>query len=407
MKNIFNVLKFTAYELLIKKSFLVTNIFMLILIVAATNIPNIIDYFDDDKLPRILIVDNEKVYGDYLSSLESMELEAEIEVIDKVISSEKLEDYIDEEKYELILSVNQDNQNIEFSYLTEEVYLGEFNFLEPILENAYTNIKISELDLTDEQALSISPVFSSEYTSLKENNLYNSANYAIAMFLSVALFYAIYFYAFSVSSSVTTEKTSKIVEILLTSTDSKSVIIGKILGIGLVGFTQIIFFILFGLGCTKIFMDSSIVSDILSNVNLSPLFILITLIYFVFGYLLYSFVFALTGATVNRVEDIQTANTPGSLLAVISFYLAIFTMTNPGGFLSNLAKYFPFSSPFIMPTNYINGSVGIIELLISIAILIVSVIIISFISIKVYRSAILNYGSKVDIKKYFKRVLKK
>ena len=407
MKNIFNVLKFTAYELLIKKSFLVTNIFMLILIVAATNIPNIIDFFDDDKLPRILIVDNEKVYGDYLSSLESMELEAEIEVIDKVISSEKLEDYIDEEKYELILSVNQDNQNIEFSYLTEEVYLGEFNFLEPILENAYTNIKISELDLTDEQALSISPVFSSEYTSLKENNLYNSANYAIAMFLSVALFYAIYFYAFSVSSSVTTEKTSKIVEILLTSTDSKSVIIGKILGIGLVGFTQIIFFILFGLGCTKIFMDSSIVSDILSNVNLSPLFILITLIYFVFGYLLYSFVFALTGATVNRVEDIQTANTPGSLLAVISFYLAIFTMTNPGGFLSNLAKYFPFSSPFIMPTNYINGSVGIIELLISIAILIVSVIIISFISIKVYRSAILNYGSKVDIKKYFKRVLKK
>ncbi len=117
--------------------------------------------------------------------------------------------------------------------------------------------------------------------------------------------------------------------------------------------------------------------------------------------------FALTGATVNRIEDIQSANAPVSIVAVLSFYLAFFTMTSAETILNKVAMFMPFSSPFIMPINYINGSATIIEVIVSIVILIISVLIISVISIKVYKSAILNFGSKNNVRKYLKNIFKK
>ncbi len=126
--------------------------------------------------------------------------------------------------------------------------------------------------------------------------------------------------------------------------------------------------------------------------------LVVTLIYFLLGYFTYALLYALTGSTVSKPEDIQSANTPVAILAVIGFYLAYFTMMNPTSELNAIASLFPLSSPFCMPFRVMSGLASYTDIAISIAILLVTIFIIARISIKIYSNAILNYGSKMSLK---------
>lgn len=125
---------------------------------------------------------------------------------------------------------------------------------------------------------------------------------------------------------------------------------------------------------------------------------IITIFYFILGYAEYSLLYALTGSTVSKPEDIQSANTPVAILAVIGFYLSYFTMMNPTSELNLFAAIFPVSSPFCMPFRIMMGLASGTEVAISIAVLIVTIFIIAKVAIKIYSNAILNYGTKMSLK---------
>ena len=136
--------------------------------------------------------------------------------------------------------------------------------------------------------------------------------------------------------------------------------------------------------------------------NITPYLGIMTAIYFILGYLSYALLYALTGSTVSKPEDIQSANTPVALLAVIGFYLSYFTMMNPTSDLNLFASLFPISSPFCMPFRIMMGLASTTDVVISIAILIVTIIIIARVAIKIYSNAILNYGTKMTFKDIIK-----
>ena len=136
--------------------------------------------------------------------------------------------------------------------------------------------------------------------------------------------------------------------------------------------------------------------------NITPYLGIMTAIYFILGYLAYALLYALTGSTVSKPEDIQSANTPVALLAVIGFYLSYFTMMNPTSDLNLFASLFPISSPFCMPFRIMMGLASIRDVALSIAILIVTIVVISHIAIKIYSNAILNYGTKMTFKDIIK-----
>ena len=127
-----------------------------------------------------------------------------------------------------------------------------------------------------------------------------------------------------------------------------------------------------------------------------------TAIYFILGYLAYALLYALTGSTVSKPEDIQSANSPVAILAVIGFYLSYFTMMNPTSKLNLFASLFPISSPFCMPFRIMMGLANSTDVIISIAILVVTIIVIAKVAIKIYSNAILNYGTKMNIKDIIK-----
>ena len=224
------------------------------------------------------------------------------------------------------------------------------------------------------------------------------------MISSFILFFAIYFYGYSVSTSVSSEKTSRVMETLVTSTTPTKIVVGKTIAMGIVGLVQLIGLILVAVISYKIFIpsDFDLISKFVGELNLNVPAILICFVYFILGYTVYAFLSAVTGATVSKAEDVQAASTPISLIAVISFYLAYFTSTMPNSTASKFASVFPFSSAFSMPGRILAGATSGTEIVISIIVLIITAVLLAIISIKVYSSAILHYGDRLKLKDLFK-----
>ncbi len=141
---------------------------------------------------------------------------------------------------------------------------------------------------------------------------------------------------------------------------------------------------------------------IFATSKITPTFAIVTVIYFILGYFEFALIYALTGSTVSKPEDIQSANSPVAILTVIGFYLAYFTMMNPTSELNTVAGMLPISSPFSMPFRVMMGISSIQEVLISLAILLVTIFIVGKVAIKIYSVAILNYGTKMKIKDILK-----
>ena len=230
----------------------------------------------------------------------------------------------------------------------------------------------------------------------------SSGNVFAIMLLSLVLFYAIYFCAYQVSSSITTEKTSKIMETLVTMTTPKTIVLGKTIGIGIVGLVQVAAIIVVSIISCNLFLESGLLSSIIDISKITPMLAIMVVIYFIFGYAIYSLLYALTGSTVSKPEDINSANGPVAILAVIGFYLSYFSMMNPTSQINIFASIFPFSAPFSMPFRVMMGTATMGQIALSLGIMVVSIVIIASISIKIYSSAILNYGTKMSIKDIFK-----
>ena len=146
------------------------------------------------------------------------------------------------------------------------------------------------------------------------------------------------------------------------------------------------------------FLDAEILNSILDMSSITVSLGIITVIYFILGYFEFSLLYALTGGAVSKPEDIQSANSPVAIISIIGFYLAYFTMTNPTSELNSIAGLLPISSPFCMPFRVMMGIASWTDVAISIAILLVTILIIARVAIKIYSNAILNYGAKMSLK---------
>ena len=403
MKDLFIVTKFTMKDMLQRKSFIITTIIFLIMIVVGFNIPNFMKMLNKDSdVNKIEIIDSGNVFEGTLESLKDLDTGYEIQILNE--DYEKIKEKIENKEIDSAIIVEKQDENIKIKYIVKSATMmsGVPENIISTLNTLYTNIQINKLGLTEEQLKSITPNF--EF-ALEQTDEEASGNVYSMMLLALVLFYAIYFCAYQVSSSITTEKTSKIIETLVTSTSPKTIVLGKTLGIGIVGLLQMILLVGTALISAKTFLEPGILDSIIDVSKITPYLGIITIIYFIFGYFEYALLYALTGSTVSKPEDIQSANGPIAILAVIGFYLSYFTMMNPASELNVFASMFPISSPFCMPFRIMMGLAKPTDVIISIVILLITGIIIAKIAIKIYSNAILNYGTKMsfnDIVKMYK-----
>lgn len=402
MKDFLVVAKFTAKEMLKRKSFIISNIIILLLIVIGFNVPNIIEKFkgsDEIEAEKILIVDKDNLYGESLQSINEIGLETKFEFKYEEVTIDDAKKLIENESYNGIILIDNLGEKPSFQYIVESISNdGEIEQLTQILDSAYTNLKLINMGLNQEQLMEVNEHIQMQVIQIDEDNF---QMVLITMFASIALFYAIYFCAYQVSTSITTEKTSKIMETLVTSCKPRTIVLGKTAGIGVVGLIQVIAIIATALISYKVFLPENILEGIFDISKITPQFIFVVLVYFILGYILYALLYALTGSTVSKPEDVQSANGPVAFVAVIGFYLAYFSMMNPESSLNRLASLLPVSSPFSMPFRFVNEGNVWGDFALSIGILIASIIIIANIAIRIYSNAILHYGTKLSLKDLF------
>ena len=402
MKDLRTVIAFTIKDMAKRKSFIVSTIIILLIIIIGFNIPNIINLFNGDNSSsdsgdKLLIVDSTNLFEGALDNLNAMNLGYEVETTSEALTFDDIKEKINNDEIDEAIIVEQ-NEGYKLRYIVKDMTMME-GMPEDLMDGIntiYTNLQISKLGLTEEQIQSLTPNF--EYSIEQTEEQQVSGNVLAIMMLSIVLFYAIYFCAYQVSSSITTEKTSKIMETLVTSTSPRTIVLGKTIGIGLVGLIQVCLFVAVALISAKLFLEPGLLESVLDMSQMTPYLAIITIIYFILGYFTYALLYALTGSTVSKPEDIQSANTPVAILAVIGFYLSYFTMMNPTSDLNTFAALFPISSPFCMPFRIMMGIASGTEVAISIAILVVTILIIAKVAIKIYSNAILNYGTKMTFK---------
>ncbi len=274
-----------------------------------------------------------------------------------------------------------------------------------IIENAKEEVKITT-KIIDEEG--------------RSTKSHSEASMGIGFISGILIYMFIFMYGTMVMRGVIEEKTSRIIEVIISSIKPFQLMMGKILGVALVGITQFILWILLTILISTIaeltFLDTtSIATEITPNeksmilaqitnftggINLIQIFVCF-IFYFLAGYLMYSSLFAAVGSAVDAEADTQQFILPITIPLILSFIIIQPIMENPDGALAFWMSIIPFTSPVIMMVRMPFG-VANWELFLSMGILIGSFIATTWLAGRIYRTGILMYGKKASYKELWK-----
>ncbi|MDO3412621.1 ABC transporter permease [Saccharibacillus sp. CPCC 101409] len=227
----------------------------------------------------------------------------------------------------------------------------------------------------------------------------NPMNFITVYVLMTLFFFSAMLTGNMIASEVTSEKSSRVMEILITSVSPLTQMFGKVIGVFLVGLLQIAVF-----GATiAINLMLPYNRNVLSGFDLDfsqlPVDVLIYgLIFYILGYFLYALLYAAVGSIVSRTEDLGQAVTPLTMLSLAAFYIGIFSLSNPNSLLMKIASFVPFTSPTTMIARIGLGEIHLWEIAVSVVLLGAAIFFFGWLSAKIYRTGVLMYGKRPSFK---------
>ncbi|MBU9709255.1 ABC transporter permease [Paenibacillus sp. AK121] len=224
-------------------------------------------------------------------------------------------------------------------------------------------------------------------------------NYGLVYVLMILFFTSSMMTGNMIAAEVTSEKSSRIMEILITSVSPLTQMFGKIIGIFLVGLLQIAVFA--AVVCANLMLPHNNVILSSAGLDLSQLNIAVLgygLIFYILGYFLYAVLFAAVGSIVSRTEELGQAIMPITVLSLAAFYIGIFNIAAPDTIFVKVAGYIPFFSPTVMLLRIGLERASLLEIWLSLAILVVSILLFGWLAAKIYRTGVLMYGKRPSFK---------
>lgn len=274
-----------------------------------------------------------------------------------------------------------------------------------IAQNAVVEKRAMRVGLSGDQLFSLTKQVnvSVRHTTGEEEGKSGIITFLLGYMIAFLIYIAITLYGINVMRSVVTEKSSRVVELLVAATKPRAMMTGKIMGVGAAGLTQIgIWFIIGALAIANqdailgLFGVSPKAGSMLPSLTVVQL--AVTLTCFVLGYLFYSALYAAVGAMVSSEQDSQQAQMPVTFLLVIGI-IAITAVTNdPRGQTATVMTNVPFWSPMLMPMRYFLGGATGGQVLVSLGILAVSTVVVARAAAKIYRVGILMYGKRPSVR---------
>lgn len=396
------------------KSFIITTSIMIAAVFLFANMEKIIDTVkgatggDKDSAEVLQVLDESGVLAERLKmQLESNESGIKVELSSK--SENALTEQVKEGEIDSFVTLGLDNTNtIQANYISMSAM--DFSLpmmLEEALKSIQTEMKAEELSLSGEQVQTLFAPIQFEQQSVspsaKSQEELSQAR-GLVYVLMFLIYFAVIVYSSMIATEVAAEKSSRVMEILISSVSPVKHMFAKVLGIGSLGLLQMVLLGLAGyiaLKTTGSEMADGFFSVFgFSNMNVGTL--VYALVFFLLGYFLFATLAALLGSLVSRTEDVQQIIMPMTLLIVAGFMIAATGLGNPEMAYIKYASFFPFFAPLVMFLR-----VGMLELpvwepLLSIAIMLVTIFLLGFFGARVYRGGVLMYGpsrSLKDIKK--------
>lgn len=399
MKQFGTILKFELKGYTKNKVFVGVTVFLVVAIAIAMFIPNIKAFIEEKnggdssgELPRMLVYAED----DELSELVKQYFDEAFTDYEVVIADST----IDEVKDAITSGSAQCAFVMEsasgYTYYVDNLSMDDMNtaIADSVLQEVYRVTAMVQNGMTPDKANDILSVqIESDTVTLGKDQ---SQNFFYTYVMIFALYMVIVLYGQMVATNVASEKSSRAMEVLITSTKPAGLMFGKILASCIAGLVQLI--AVFGsalvfYNVNKSAWDDNMIIDSIFNIPVNLFSYM--LVFFVLGFLTYAFLYGAIGSTVSKLEDVNTSVMPVTILFIISFFVVMFSMMN-GNVDSTLMKvcsYIPFTSPMAMFTRICMSTVAWQKIAVSIAILVVSTVGIGLISAKIYRVGVLMYGT--------------
>ncbi|RSK25063.1 ABC transporter permease [Bhargavaea beijingensis] len=390
------------------KTFLITTAVAVAGIFLLANITTIIEAFDDGEKEGTaipVVADNEAIVDRLGRQLAAMGEETEFEVTGD--SRAALEDQLKEGEIESFLILQAPDGNaIQAEYVSESTELFGFPMmLQEALQSIQTEMRADEMELAPEQAAALFEPVVFEQTAVsssgKTEEEMNQARILVYV-LMFLIYFAVIMYSNMIATEVATEKSSRVMEILISSVSPVKHMFAKVLGIGTLGLGQML---LFGISGYLAVKSSSAVSDLsegffsemgLGNIPAST--IIYAILFFVLGYFLYAVLAALLGSLVSRTEDVASLITPLTLIIVVAFIIAATGLSNPDAAFVTYSSYVPFFAPLVMFLR-----VGLLDLpwwepAFAIGLMVLTIGVLGWFGARVYKGGVLMYGPSRSLK---------
>lgn len=408
-----------------KKSFLLTTILLPVLIFG---IYMAIFYFVlyDGTKTKIAVVDNTGIFNDTIPASKDAEF-----IFVSGLSQQQLAQQMQEKKYNgFLVATDSVNASTPIELTTgESLGLMAKENIKQSINNRLREMRIRKMSPQQREAVEMGRATRDvQFVNMQgngESNIRSGISYAIGMISGYLIFFILLIYGAIVMRGVMEEKINRIAEVVISSVKPFQLMMGKILGIGAVGLVQFFIWIVLVLIlqaiASPLMLGNSLTSFTggdagkmenmqeifmqLKDINF-PLILVLFIIYFLGGYLLYAALYAIVGCAVSgSEEDAQKLTLPITLPLIIGFVLLTKAVNMPNGTLSVFGSMFPLTSPIVMMGRVAQGipqGVTYWELAISIIILIASFILAGMLAAKIYRVGILMYGKKPTWKEILK-----
>jgi ABC-2 type transport system permease protein len=407
MKKILLVVKREFITRVKKKSFIIMTVLTPVLFACLILVPTLISQIKSEKEKTITVLDESGFFVNELKDTQTIKFVNSNKPIDSLKNN-----LLKDNNY-AVLHIEKSEENTAGNitmYSEQAVGVDILSVIKSQITILSAQIKLKEYNISVEQIakilnpnLNIKTIQLDERGNEKESN--TTALMGLAMICGILIFFIILMFGIQIMRGVIEEKSSRIVEIIISSIKPMHLMLGKIIGVALVVLTQILIWIV--LFVIIIFIAQSQFSDIVNQiqsyvqaVSFTKMFICFIL-YLVLGYLLYASLFAMVGSAVDNESDTQQLQTIASVPLMTGYLIMIMISTQPDNPLAFWGSMIPFTSPMVMLARIPFG-VSWLEIILSLAILTATFILFTWIAARIYRVGILMYGKKASLKELIK-----
>lgn len=392
------------------KSFIIFMAIVIILMIALSNADKIMDMFKGDGDQIGIVTNSEPIYKAIKQQGNVIDEDASFKKVNKQEAKKQVKNEKLKEAYIIKL---KDKQQLSATIISKEsVSQEKEQKVNGVLTSIQSKLVASQLHLNnnDLKKLQSQSKVDSQVLSDKKNQQLNEGqkllNLVLVYAILMLMFFIVFNYATQVAMEIATEKTSRVIEMIITSVSPITHIMAKIAGVIAVALTQIVMIVVVAIICIFAFDLKRMLKGFdVSMSHITWQVLIVGLLCMIIGILTYVLLAAILGSLATRIEDINQTLMPLTLFAMIAFYIAIFSMFKPEILLLKITSFIPFLAPFELLVRAQSTELQVWEIIVSILISVLVMLILLWIAVKTYKDSVLTFekGLFNTIKKVMKK----